>query len=255
MLYIYPYKLGSDSARQLRNGLSSLLPYRVKLVRPAGRFRPRRDDLVINWGASTKPGWKWHCDDLNQPESISVASNKLSTFQTLQNIVNIPLFTTDKEEANGWLSAGHTIVCRSLLSSHSGRGIEIVEGGGTLPNVPLYVQYKKKRSEYRVHVVKGEVIDTIQKRKRNASERPDTFNTFIRSYNNGWVFCRDNIVPDVRRDELAIQAIKTLGLDFGACDIIYNEYEDKYYLLEINTAPGLEGTTLQKYVQAFRRFA
>ena len=45
-------------------------------------------------------------------------------------------------------------------------------------------------------------------------------------------------------------AIKALGLDFGAVDIIYNEAEDQHYVLEVNTAPGLEGTTLQKYTEA-----
>jgi len=253
MIYIFPYKLGSASARLLRDGLSSSLNTRIKLVRPNGAFRPRRDDLVINWGASTNPRWKWHQDDLNAPESISIASNKLETFKTLKNVVSIPRFTENKQEAQEWLNDGVSIVCRSLLSSHSGRGITIVQEG-TLPDVPLYVEYKKKRAEYRVHVFKGEVIDTIQKRKRNQAERPTTFNTFVRSHDNGWVFCRDNITPSDARNQLAIEAVKALGLDFGACDIIYNEYEDKHYFLEINTAPGLEGTTLESYVQAFTRY-
>jgi D-alanine-D-alanine ligase-like ATP-grasp enzyme len=43
-------------------------------------------------------------------------------------------------------------------------------------------------------------------------------------------------------------------LDFGAVDVIWNEKEDKYYVLEVNTACGLEGTTLDKYVEQFRRY-
>ena len=36
-------------------------------------------------------------------------------------------------------------------------------------------------------------------------------------------------------------------LDFGAVDIIFNERENKAYVLEINSAPGLEGSTIQDY--------
>ena len=41
-----------------------------------------------------------------------------------------------------------------------------------------------------------------------------------------------------------------VGLKIGAVDIIWNELENKCYVLEINTAPGLEGTTLVKYTEA-----
>ena len=41
-----------------------------------------------------------------------------------------------------------------------------------------------------------------------------------------------------------------VGLKFGAVDLIWNELENKSYVLEINTAPGLTGATLEKYAQA-----
>jgi D-alanine-D-alanine ligase-like ATP-grasp enzyme len=49
-------------------------------------------------------------------------------------------------------------------------------------------------------------------------------------------------------------AIKSLGLDFGAIDMIYNERRNQYYVLEVNTACGLTGTTLDKYVEVFKEF-
>jgi len=64
------------------------------------------------------------------------------------------------------------------------------------------------------------------------------------------VFCRDGIAPCTVRNSISIAAVDALCLDFGAVDIIYNEHEDKYYVLEVNSAPGLEGTTLEKYVEA-----
>ena len=219
------------------------------MVFPNGKFHPKRDDIVINWGNSNSPNWVGSNYDLNQPDSVAIAVNKLSTFQVLEEMqVNTPNWGTSRDEAQATVDDGRTIVVRHVLNGHSGQGIKIVQEG-EVPEAPLYVEYKKKRSEWRVHVFKGEVIDTCQKRKRQADSRPASFNTFIRNHSTGWVFCRDNISPDPRRDELAVKAISSLSLDFGAVDIIYNEREDKYYVLEVNTSPGLEGTTLQKYVE------
>jgi len=47
--------------------------------------------------------------------------------------------------------------------------------------------------------------------------------------------------------DLALQACQALGLNSGAVDIIWNEKENKCYVLEVNTAPGIEGTTCKKY--------
>ena len=42
-------------------------------------------------------------------------------------------------------------------------------------------------------------------------------------------------------------AVKATGLDFGAVDIIWNNLQEKAYVLEINTAPGLEGQSVETY--------
>jgi D-alanine-D-alanine ligase-like ATP-grasp enzyme len=51
--------------------------------------------------------------------------------------------------------------------------------------------------------------------------------------------------------ELGVAAVAAVGLDFGAVDIIWNQTQDRCYVLEINTAPGLCNTTCQKYAEAF----
>jgi glutathione synthase/RimK-type ligase-like ATP-grasp enzyme len=57
-------------------------------------------------------------------------------------------------------------------------------------------------------------------------------------------------MPDIARHEAAINACKALGLDFGAVDLI-QDIKGNYYVLEINTAPGLEGATVANYAAAF----
>ena len=245
---IYPYKMGSKSARALS---SELKHRRAKRVRSDGKYRPYKNHLIINWGNSSGPiswglgygGW------LNSVISVAVASNKLSAFRRLAvNDVPIPDFTTEVEEANEWLKNGHAVVCRRLLRASGGKGIHIIgPDDAGLVQAPLYVKYIKKAEEYRVHVFNKKVIDVQQKKARKGVEE---VNYKIRNHENGWVFCREEISPPDEALSIAVDAVNALGLDFGAVDIIYNKHYDKCYVLEVNTAPGLEGSTLGKYVQA-----
>ncbi|MNY81884.1 hypothetical protein D3C86_2236870 [compost metagenome] len=47
-------------------------------------------------------------------------------------------------------------------------------------------------------------------------------------------------------------AVNALGLDFGAADVIWNDHRKQAFVLEVNTAPGLTGTTLEKYAKALK---
>lgn len=237
-LVLYPYLFGSSSVRKIKKVLGGIRVF------PDGKYKPKANDVIINWGSNKVPSWKK--DDrpiLNSPEKVKIATNKLLCFQVLKGKVAIPDFTTSKEEAKSWEDI---VVVRHLLRSNSGKGIELVKEG-ELPNAPLYVRYKKKRKEFRVHVFKDKVIGVVEKRKPKLENRPVDFDTYIRSHTNGWIFCLNDVIePDGLR-EIAIQAVKTLELDFGAVDIIWNEAENQCYVLEVNTAPGIEGTTLTNY--------
>jgi glutathione synthase/RimK-type ligase-like ATP-grasp enzyme len=183
--------------------------------------------------------------------SVATASNKLSTFRALENKdgIRIPHFTDDPSVAGVWGSDGGCVVCRTKLSGHSGDGIVLADK--ELPRAPLYVQYIKKQKEFRVHVVYGEVIDVQEKRKR--SDLPEGFeaNFQVRNHHTGWVYCREEITEPAELRPMALATIVALGLDFGAVDIIWNEKRNECYVLEVNTAPGLEGTTVNKYAEAF----
>ncbi len=76
----------------------------------------------------------------------------------------------------------------------------------------------------------------------------------VRNNANGFIFARNgDALGDVPDDVLqqAIDGVTSLGLDFGAADVIYNERSSLAYVLEVNTAPGLEVTTLDNYSAAF----
>jgi hypothetical protein len=140
------------------------------------------------------------------------------------------------------------IVARALTNSSEGRGITIFNKGDTPPPAPLYTEYIPKKKEFRVHVWNNEVIDVSEKRKKSGYEAER--NTQIRNTANGYVFCRTNVVePDGLR-QLALDAVAALGRTYGAVDIIWNEKRDKCYVLEVNSRPGMEGTTVEIYANA-----
>ena len=50
----------------------------------------------------------------------------------------------------------------------------------------------------------------------------------------------------------ATNAIDAIGLDFGAVDVGYDEKTNTCVVYEINTAPGIEGSTVDWYAERFK---
>ena len=263
-LIIYPYKLGSNSARELKDAFAT--SHRALRVKPDGRYRPFRNHVILNWGNSTTPNWWGGLQNaatqvINQPAAVEVASNKLLAFQKmLEGDVVIPEFTADREVAIGWVNEGKMVVARKLLRGCEGRGIVIInkeEGDANITTIepaPLYVQYVKKQTEFRVHVFRDrhgvlQVIDAQQKKKRQEVPNEDV-NYQVRNARFGWVFCREGIVVPEQVKEQAKKAVDALGLDFAGVDVLYNTHYSKAYVVEANTAVGLEGTSIESYRRA-----
>ena len=243
---IVPYKMGSQSCKRLKEKFIEV-GHKALQIKPTSRtFRPKLTDKYIYWGGTTI---------INVPLENSYnpirhrASNKLLTLRNCNEagLSTVP-WTEEREIANEWLTEGKTVVARATLVGHSGAGITIHTTPTDLPTVSLYTKYVKKTYECRIHIFKGRMIDAQIKRKvRDVEEN----NPLIRNIHTGWVYCRDNYIPDPTSIQLAIDAVRVVGLDFGAVDLIYNQHYNQFYILEVNTAPGLEGTTLINYVNAF----
>ena len=243
-LKIFPYNLGSRSAKRLAKSLG------VLRVRPT--YNAKRKDLIVNWGNSTPPHFRWMEQDLNKPHAIALASNKLNTFLEYRSksFTHVPQWTTNPSEAQHWLDLGLKTYCRKLLSSHSGNGIVVCNDGDTIVSAPLYTQHTKHKHEYRVHVFRDQILDVQMKRKRNGS----LGGSGIRNHSNGWVYARAEILPPEELLSSACKAVNLLGLDFGAVDIGHRLIDNKFFVFEVNTAPGLEGTTLDKYAKAIYNY-
>lgn len=251
---IWPYKQGSASAKTLANALEG------KVLKLQGsKFKPRARDVVINWGSSRVPDFG-PATVLNK--DVTVAQCKLATFKTLSAAgVRIPDCFEGRGAAQEAPGDVYPLVARTVLRGHSGEGIVIVNNPDELVDAPLYTRYVKKKDEYRVHVVRAPDEDPdvtpyfaffIQRKARKLDvENP---NWKIRNLAGGFVFTEvtyNDVPPDVI--EQAYKAMIALGLDFGGVDVMWNEREGKAYVLECNTACGLEERTADHYREAFHR--
>ncbi len=153
-----------------------------------------------------------------------------------------------------------------------------------------FIQMLPIKEEYRLHVFDGVVIHAVKKVKRSDKEFEKAFiedelarqkvlaeknndpfdeataalmlrrqaknataggaNMLLRSNRLGWKFA---IVKKYSKElgEVAAKAVKALGLDFGAVDCCLDN-NDIPYVFEVNSGPGLEATSFNKYVEAFK---
>jgi carbamoylphosphate synthase large subunit len=244
-VYLYRAKV-SDGANAIaeRMGIK-------KIALRNSKYVGKPEDIIINWGSSTLPETFDNVTVINTPECVAVAVDKLKCFDRLSDGgVRTPGYTTDIRRAHRWIDLDHEVVVRHKLNGAGGEGIEIVSDVDALPQAPLYTLYVKKKSEWRVHVAFDKVIH-IARKVRDPEHPVDMVNWKVRNKANGFIFQIHN--EDIPRDviEQARRAVEALGLHFGAVDVVFNEQQGRAYVLEVNTAPGVEGTTLDKYVEAF----
>jgi glutathione synthase/RimK-type ligase-like ATP-grasp enzyme len=149
-----------------------------------------------------------------------------------------------------------------------------------------FQNYMDIKNEYRLHVAFGNII-YAQKKIENASEaswiaqRKEKIENYaqknnvdlndvtvdyvlsrlvkeavlpdriVRSNKKGWKFsgvALGNIASSLK--DLAVASVTAVGLDFGAVDCAIGTDENPY-IIEINSGPGLQGTSLEKYTEAF----
>lgn len=254
---IYSQNAGSQGAKRLARALGvKRLKHHDSQVNVAGM-------AIINWG-STQLHTEHGATYFNSPEVVASVVNKLEFFQLVSETDDtihgtnepnprIPEWTTSSERVRHDLEAhpDRKWLARTILNGHSGAGIRVVTNPLDIPPAPCYTRYIGKKNEYRVHFV-GSPEPIFTQRKALRSDYHPQPNWLIRSHDNGFKFVHGPSLGTVPGDVVveARRAFVLSGLDFGAVDVIWTG--KKAYVLEINTAPGMEGTTVEKYAEAFR---
>lgn len=216
---------GSKSLRDLAVGLSTKLGYKVFRVTKAG-IKPR---TRLKYGNSVDKlfQYNWFKDN------------------------NIPAleFTTDVQQAIEWCSNDQTVFGRKLLNSSCGKGIVVFdkETAAAIHGCPVYTLYKKKKREFRVHVFQNTVVSVTEKKRKKGFEGEQ--DTKIRNLANGYVFVQTVENEPAGLRELALKAAAVSQSDFRGVDIGYNEKKDELFVIEVNSAPGIMGSNINKYVE------
>lgn len=205
-----------------------------------------RHDYLIRWGNRGSVGYRPREDVFNSRSALSSTSDKLESLDVLESAgINVPNYTTERSELGDEID--YPALGRD--ESHTrGEDIRLIlqqRDDYFGDSADYFVEYIPTEREYRMHVVNGEVIHTHEKRLRS-EEDPQP--PYLRNHETGWIFAspREQTPPE----RLAIDAVGTLGLDFGAVDIIRGE-DGEFYVLEVNSAPSLDEANLRRYGDVF----
>lgn len=239
-VFMYCYNANSDGGKLLAQTLGVL-----RIKHEGSTFYGNADHTVLNWGCS--PGI-WHVNGhpgeiLNHPSKVYNACNKIRCFTRLDGYARVPDWTVEGDTAIAWLKQGHCVIGRQTVEGMGGEGIVIMERPVDFTACKLYTKYVEKEREFRLYMVRDKMVDFCVKR-RKLDETPKNWK--IRSRGNGFVFCWTNL--DNLPQDVIVQsqkAMKRLGLDYGGVDVIFNEEEQKAYILEVNTAPWLSEYTAE----------
>jgi len=153
------------------------------------------------------------------------------------------------EVANAWLENGK-VLGRDRDHGMGGTGITVYKKGEQVNPHKFYVKYVKKEREFRYHVFNSKIIFIQEKLRKKGIKNVDKY---IRSHGRGWCFAHKHLVdnpPPIFGQEVAINSVALLYLHFGAVDVGWSN-EHGFTVFEVNTAPGIENTSLDAYVNAF----
>lgn len=246
-LSMWSYNEFSEGAKELAVALGI-----KRIKREGSKYQPAADKVIINWGDSKMPLNLQASKVLNSPFIVGAMSNKLKFFELMGGSCRLPEWTTDPKIAVEWLDEGAIVVERHKLNGHSAEGLRLVEKKLDIQAAPLYTRYQPKKDEYRVHILGGVIIDVQQKKKRLDFEGEANFK--VRNHANGFIYARENLeVPEDVKTQALLCFAKS-GLDFGAVDVIFNAKQGLAYVLEVNSAPGLAGETVQIYKKAVEKY-
>jgi len=236
-------KKGSKGAKALALALGTVARHRDHPMHQQAHWK-----YVINWGCSSLP---YHDRQvINYPVAVARACDKIETLNALahREVLCVP-WTTKPEVAKVWHESGETVFARHVIRGTQGVGITIVCPADLLIFAPLYTMFIPNCDEYRVHVAFGKAINFQQKKKRKGVKA----DPYVKSHTKGWIFARQDVILPKGVEKESIKAVDALGLDFGAVDIMQNRDNKIAYVLEVNTAPGLDSEhSVSVYAEAFK---
>lgn len=230
------------------------------VVAPAAPPAPLVDPAIALWNRASELAEDFIEDNDFEDEVPRIAPRLqgIREFQSALNDLSAALNAPRPVAAPAPAVPDATWIGRS--SNHTG-GTDLLRGNGA----DYWVRKEEFVREYRVHSFLGRSIRAGKKDLREGFTLPSAgqvwtpggtvAHPWVRSWDGGWRIVYDGVSLDGRNAvrELAHNAVRALGLDFGAVDI-GERANGTYAVLEVNRAPGLEGGTVTSYANAIGKW-
>ena len=246
---------------------------------------------ILCWGTKTKDAIALGAGKkvYNHPDKIRVNRNKLGALKKMREAdCSVADFSTNHADVGFPLIArtnyhqGGAGFWTCLNADQVNMAVQ--EGA------QYFQKYINVRDEYRLHVVDGKVIYAVKKvarnnlkeafvahhkkvitnfaEKNNKDINNDTLDFVLgrlsrkmatsvdmitRSNTRGWKFSRVNMA-NLNKDlhDEAIKSVRALSLTFAAVDCCVDD-QGRVWIIECNTGPGLEGSSLEAWITALEK--
>jgi predicted ATP-grasp superfamily ATP-dependent carboligase len=233
------YLVGRETSKLYENTTPVKLAEMLKFTfaKSLRGIRPTEEDTLVRYGiAGNREKDYLFGTVINSGESIIKASNKRMSALILQRRkIPSPKIFLHVED----IRATDLPVVRRLKHHSRGSDIKLVTSLRHIPQGDYYSKFIESNCEYRIHVFDGKAIRVQLKVK--GEETVDDDRDFIHNVENGFLL-KDTFDHNLNLEKemipIAENAVKLLGLDFGAADVLVGK-DNKPYILEVNSAPRL----------------
>lgn len=203
-------------------------------------------DALIRWGSVAALTKKVQGRVINSKRAIVAASNKGEALKLLdQSGIRVPKLLAPSEvkpehfpvlgRKEHHVAGNDIVLCLQMKDLADARKLGCTH----------FTKYIPRQTEFRVHVWGDDVIKVSEKVLSEPERNKDPW---IANFDEGYIFVSPKTKLSGQAKGMAVDAVATLGLNFGAVDVILGD-DGKTYVLEVNTAPGLQtDSSIEVYV-------
>lgn len=247
MNYILTYPTCFPSAKILRDFLQKELGYRIIVTKFPERVAGK---LLLRYGNSQSVENSVVELDINPPDFIKLTSNKKKFSELLlKNDIKTPKF----RKISAQFPESLPVMVRTTLTGSRGKGISVINDPDELMKFPTntyWTEFLEFTSEYRVHVVNGEIVKVFRKKLREG----ETVEEFPVRTNDKYMFYFIDFEEQKAKGKFQLlkdtisRVDSVLSGKMYALDIGYKK-SDGYTIIECNSAPGLNENTAEIYAR------